>query len=522
MYPKYQQSESIRVEETFFTMSDGIRLYTRILLPAGFKRCPVVFQRTPYEASHNGEAHPLENCENDMFVKNGYAVILQHCRGRGDSEGDCVPYGNAERTDALETLELIRKLPFYNGEIYLFGGSYLSTVHLLYLDPTPADIKGAALSIQTDRMYFRNYRNGCCYDFCNVNWYKSMLSRRYPNASTEGKLVRPFKDIAKRVFSEDIPELTGMYLNDTYNEFWKNDPRTNVMEHLTVPILLTEGWYDFYIEGMFSMWERLNKETKAKYPFVVGPWGHATQVNNAEYPLPHGNIPQDFPVKWFNSIRTQTPYEYAQCGKVNYYSIGGDRWTAAEEPQNLKTKRFYMNADQTLSDQPMQAGQLSYRYNPDFRHGKFQYHNIYKTETADAEDGIISFYGSPFEKDTSFYGNVRWHATVRSDCEDTAFFIRIYLTENGCDYNLTETITTLSHVNGNYTPGTETCIDLQTPPIAFTVKKGCGIRVDISSDGGIYVPHANVKRHWAEVTETQTATNTLILGKETFIEISGV
>lgn len=520
MYPKCQQSNAVSVEETFFTVSDGTKLYTRIIVPAEYNQCPIVFQRTPYEPSHNGTAHALESCENDMFVKSGYAVILQHCRGRGDSEGDCIPYGYAERTDALDTLEIIRTLPFYNGEIYLCGGSYLSTVHLLYLDPTPTDIKGAALSIQTDRMYFRNYRNGCCYDFCNINWYKGMLNRRYPNASADGKLVRPFKDIAKRVFSEDIPELTGMYINDTYNEFWKNDPRTNVMENLTVPILLTEGWFDFYIEGMFSMWERLKTETKAKSAFVVGPWGHGTQVNNAEYPLPHGNIPQDFSVKWFNSIRNQTPYEYAQCGKVNYYSVGGDFWAAADNLQNQKAKRFYLNADKTLSEQPLQAGELSYRFDPAFRHGKFKYHNIFKAERADIEDGIISFYSHPFEEDASFYGKVRWHATVKTDCEDTAFYIRIYLTENSCDFNLTETITTLSNIDENYRPNTDICIDIQTPPIAFTVKKGSGLRVDISSDGGIYVPHANVKGHWAEVTETQVAKNTVVLNGEAFIEIS--
>ena len=56
-------------------------------------------------------------------------------------------------------------------------------------------------------------------------------------------------------------------------------------------------------------------------------------------------------------------------------------------------------------------------------------------------------------------------------------------------------------------------------PIAFTVKKGSKIRVDISSEGGIYVPHANVKGHWAEVTETKIANNTLLL-KDSFFEFN--
>ena len=43
--------------------------------------------------------------------------------------------------------------------------------------------------------------------------------------------------------------------------------------------------------------------------------------------------------------------------------------------------------------------------------------------------------------------------------------------------------------------------------------------MDISSDGGIYVPHANIKGQWAEVTETNIANNTLYLN-DSFIELN--
>jgi len=61
-------------------------------------------------------------------------------------------------------------------------------------------------------------------------------------------------------------------------------------------------------------------------------------------------------------------------------------------------------------------------------------------------------------------------------------------------------------------------IDLDTTPIAFTLKKGCQLRVDISSHSDIFAPHANVKGHWAEVTETKIANNTLHL-KDAYIAL---
>lgn len=99
-----------------------------------------------------------------------------------------------------------------------------------------------------------------------------------------------------------------------------------------------------------------------------------------------------------------------------------------------------------------------------------------------------------------------------------AFFIRVYFVENDVAYNLTETITSLSYIKEDYKAGEKITIDLFTPPIAFAVKRGGKIRVDISSDGGIYVPHANIKGHWAEVCDTKIANNTIFIN-DSFIEL---
>jgi hypothetical protein len=53
----------------------------------------------------------------------------------------------------------------------------------------------------------------------------------------------------------------------------------------------------------------------------------------------------------------------------------------------------------------------------------------------------------------------------------------------------------------------------------FTVKKGCGLRVDISSDGTVFAPHANVKGKWCDVTKTRVATNTLICNNDSYLEL---
>lgn len=505
------------LKEEYFKMSDGVRLYTRIVVPDGEQKFPIVFIRTPYEEKRGGKPYPIDGYVHDTFIQNGYAVILQHTRGRGDSEGECTPYH--ERNDGLDSLEIIRKLPFYNGEIYITGGSYLSTVHLCYLETNPHDIKAAVLNIQTDRMYFRNYRNGCCYDFCNISWYLGMIERHHPaKIPYQQALYRPYYKVMERIVGEDVPEYTAFLLNDEYNDLWKNQENSNAADKLTIPTLFAEGWYDFYIDGMFSMWERLPEETKKKSAFVVGPWGHSTTTSRFdEYPLDNGNIPQDFAVKFFNSVRDNKPFKEFELGRVSYYSIGKDSWrTDGAEIQN---KKLYFNNDGTLLEKTCIVGEQSYSYDPDKPLNYFKYNGIFKAQKEGAVDGVLSFVSLPFDEDSDFYGKIGWNMKVKSDCDDTAFFMRVYLVEDGIAYNLTETITSLSHINKNYIAGNECLINISTPPIGFTVQKGNSIRVDISSHSDRYVPHSNTKGQWAKVTETKISTNTVICDEDAYITL---
>ena len=505
------------ITETFFTMRDQVRLYTRIALPEEGGKYPVVFIRTPYEPARHGEPYPLEQVQDDLFLKNGYALITQHTRGQGDSEGDCTPY--QEREDGLDSLDCIRALPFYNGEIYVTGGSYLSTVHLCYLGTNPHDVKAAALSIQTDRMYDRNYRNGCCYDFCNLRWWLSMLRNRYPvQKPLEEVLQRPFYKIMERAVGEDVPEYTGQLINERCNDFWQSMENAHTADRLMIPTLFTEGWYDFYIDGMFSMWERLPQETRAHSVFVVGPWGHFVKTNpNTAYPFPHGDVPQEYIVNFFNSIRFRTPYPDFAPGKVHYYDIGADRWTVGQPAGKQLT--LYLNPDFSLRPRSCETGSHSYLYDPNKPLNCFSHHNIFPAHPAGSKDGVLSFQSAPFAEPVSFFGKLRVHIKVRSNCEDTAFFARVYMTEDGQSYNLTQTVAALSHIHDSYTPGADCVLDLYTPPIGFHIKKGCALRVDISSHSDLYVPHANVKGHWATVETTRIATNTLICDEDTFLSL---
>jgi len=142
--------------------SSGVKLFTVVLLPEESKKFPTVIIRSPYVDKFEDEKE--ENIAIEYlnvykeWLNSGYAVVVQHCRGRGKSDGDCIPYIN-EREDGLCLQAWIRKQDFYNGELFLKGQSYLTSVHYATA-PFADDIKGAIFAIQDSERYNICCRNG--------------------------------------------------------------------------------------------------------------------------------------------------------------------------------------------------------------------------------------------------------------------------------------------------------------------------------------------------------------------------
>jgi len=82
-------------------MADGAILVADAWYPATGGPFPVLLQRLPYGrsvASTPVLPHPV------WFARNGYAVVVQDCRGRGDSSGTFLPFVH-EAADGAASIE---------------------------------------------------------------------------------------------------------------------------------------------------------------------------------------------------------------------------------------------------------------------------------------------------------------------------------------------------------------------------------------------------------------------------------
>ena len=82
-------------------MRDDIKLSNDVFLPRQPGRYPTILLRTPYETLHEPHIDWAV-----WWAKRGYAVVIQDCRGRFESEGTFYPYRD-DGPDGHDTLEWI-------------------------------------------------------------------------------------------------------------------------------------------------------------------------------------------------------------------------------------------------------------------------------------------------------------------------------------------------------------------------------------------------------------------------------
>ena len=504
---------------------NNAKLFTIVCLPDSCGKYPTIIIRNPYD-DQDENLSEKQICDNklnesEIWLNNGYAVVLQHCRGTGKSTGDCIPY-LSEREDGLFLQDWIRKQSFYNGQLFLFGHSYTSSVHFVTA-PFANDIKGAILQAQDSERYNCNYRNGFYKIALHGNWYVGMYKKKSiknKNYNGESFNMLPLSNFSKMVFGENADDFDEILKHPDKNDtFWTTryggGEARNAINHANIPILLVTGFYDIYTGGVFDMWNALDENTKSNSALLVHPFDHGANGSSQPINFENGNIYNQFEnysIKWFNSIlnKCNSPFEK---GKVTYYKIFGDNWFTDDFYTANQYKKIVLGKDE-----------ITYEYNPNnpasFKGGlSANFGGNAWQDKPNLRSDVITIYTTEFSNDTYVKGKIKAKLMVKSDCEDTCFYIRISLCKPEGDYGLRDDINQISNFTADYKPNTQIEMSFLFDEHAFLIKKGEKLRIDISSSAyPLYVRHTNNKGLFSEQTTTKIAKNTVNL-ERSYIEI---
>ena len=493
-------------------------LFTLVWLPDKEGKFPTVIFRSPYVDNLQGweeeEICSLKYEEAEKWLDHGYAYVYQHCRGRGT--GDCIPYIN-ERSDGLHLHNWIRAQSFYNGELFLFGESYTAAVHEV-VAPYAEDIKGAVLHVMDPFRYNGFYRNGFFKVGLHGGWYTGMYKQKtMPDKGYDPAMfdMLPLSDYTEKVFGEREKNFDDALKHPDKNDpYWKT-PKMGADYYKAlcdtdVPLLLTTGWYDIFTGGIFDWWHNMTPKTRKNCAIGVHAYDHGGRGDGEPILFENGSLhdicPQYY-IKWFEHIRGKADCPFEK-GKITYFNSFGDRWFCDDFRESGNVKVISLG-----------NGEKTYVYDPKEKAYKFpgglscNFEGNTWQPKIDRDD-VITLYTDEFAEDISVKGKIKLKLTVKTDCPDTCFYVRMSLCKAEGDYGIRDDIQQISNFDKDYIPGNEITIDYEFDPHCFVIHKGEKLRLDISSAARcLYVKHTNNKGLYSEQTDTRVANNTVILDK---------
>jgi putative CocE/NonD family hydrolase len=216
-------------------MRDGVVLRADVYRPDTTARLPVLLQRTPYSKNPGREENLFRR-----LAGRGYAVIVQDTRGRYTSDGVAKPHDEAE--DGYDTIEWAAALPYADGRVGTFGGSYLATTQLLAAPLRPPHLVAIYPSSSYNSRYDMVFQGGAFYLADGLNWNLSQgadVRRRQtnPTVSRDGAIGMtpeerqkfaaewlwhvPLKSIDVMNIREYAPGYFAMLAHPSYDDFWR-------------------------------------------------------------------------------------------------------------------------------------------------------------------------------------------------------------------------------------------------------------------------------------------------------------
>ena len=216
-------------------MRDGVILRADIYRPTADGKFPVLLQRTPYNKD-DGLDFGLK------AAQHGFVVIFEDVRGRYASEGEWYTFKN-EPNDGYDTVEWAAALPYSNGKVGMFGGSYVGATQMLAAIAHPPHLAGIC-PIVTASNYHSNwvYQGGAFEQWFDQSWTSGLAQNTFDREVADNTnalqgiptslaTIRCSISMSLRIRRFDQP-LAPYYLDwlahPNYDKYWKASPSKNI------------------------------------------------------------------------------------------------------------------------------------------------------------------------------------------------------------------------------------------------------------------------------------------------------
>jgi uncharacterized protein len=417
------QFEALLESNVRVPMRDGVRLATDIYHPARAGRAvpgrfPVIMERTPYGRNVTSfrdftaaNSTPKTRAEiAGLYVRHGYVVIFQDCRGRHDSEGEFVKYLN-EGADGFDTCQWITAQPWSNGRLGTMGLSYAAHTQVALACLNPPGLKAMYVDCGGfSNAYQGGIRQGGAFELKQVTWaYNLGLESR--EVQRNPQLLAALQAVDLKAWFASMPWKPGhtpislipeyesyvyeQWRHGNFDEFWKQSgiyAAGYYSQFADAAMVHLSGWYDAYARTATDNYIGLSKKKLRPVKLIMGPWTHGARstpfAGEVEFG-PGATLDADGGdifirrLQWFDRYLKETRSGREGEPPVRLFVMGGGsgrktaqgrldhggRWRSeADWPiPDQKLIPYYLNAAGRLSiDRPApQAGSVTYDFNPE-------------------------------------------------------------------------------------------------------------------------------------------------------------
>jgi putative CocE/NonD family hydrolase len=357
------------------TMRDGVKLIADIYRPEAAGQFPVLLERTPYNrAGGLGSAAKM--------AAQGYVVIIQDTRGRFDSGGEFYPF-RYESQDGFDTIEWAAKLPYANGKVGMFGGSYVGATQMLAAIAAPPHLVAIQPYVTASEYYDGwTYQNGALMQWFASSWSSGLavdtLRRKGTGLEDPKGWVLQLPVESYRML--DLPPVSSLapYFHDWVaherdDDYWRAWKISDHYAEMNIKALHAGGWHDIFLKGTIQNYAGMRSKSPARADqrLLLGPWAHTFTTPEGKIgDVTFGNSAvQDSDgtiLRWYDYALKGMHNEYAAGAPVRLFVMGENQWRDEREFPLARTKytNFYLHKGALDTAAAAEEAAEAYDYDP--------------------------------------------------------------------------------------------------------------------------------------------------------------
>lgn len=458
-------------------MRDGVRLWADRWIPvAGGDGLPLALIRSPYK--HLGG---IEDMLAKPLAERGFQALIVSIRGREGSEGERIPF-YSEREDGLDTIEWIKRQPWFGGSIIMLGPSYQGCVQWAIAGVQPPEVK-MLIASESSTVMDKYFLDKTPYALeASVGWGLYMECQKaldpvaewmqhYEDAE-KAMSTLPIRDIDKKVYGQHLKIVSDL-IDSNSGSFYGDD-----CTKLNIPMSIIGGWHDTFLSGQLDDFKKM-LAAGCPVRLTIGEWCH--------YSPEMTTLPVYEAVKF--GCPAATGAALSEAPRVKLYVMGAEEWREYESwpPEGGREKRMYLSLGGALDEKPVEeSGELRYTYDPEDPtpavggRRMLQFPHVEGGRTRnnelEARSDVLVFTGAELAEDTEVIGEISAEVWFKSSLKYADVFVRLCdVDENGVSTNICDGITGLTNADEAQ------AVRIQLSPTAYVFKRGHRIRVQVSS-----------------------------------------